>query len=399
MKPTYSLQQIVHIVEEGFREVFFEFQFWVSAEIGKIKKHKSRYYLDLIQYNTRWEVVAKARGIIWDQHIVADFVHHTQLNLDDLIGKTLMMSAKCNFHHQWGFSLSIDEISSEFTLWEAKKQQQTIRSSLQTAGIYTHNKEKQLWVPPIRIAVISGRTSEWLKDFVSVCDESDYDISLDIYPSAVHGNAAKQEVPLAFGKIADKIQTAKIPYTAIALLRWWGWWDGIVRQNDLHIAQAICNSSVPVLLAIWHTTDKSILDEIVYHSSKTPTDAAYMLISYLDQRSETIDELYADIQDIGTSRLSSYTQLINWLYDDIQSLTHTRITQIQSDIQLRYTSISSHDPASILQHGYALLTDVDWEFLSSDQITSLQLDDEFVVKTATKELKVKVVGWEKRIKN
>ena len=53
MKPTYSLQQIVHIVEEGFREVFFEFQFWVSAEIGKIKKHKSRYYLDLIQYNTR----------------------------------------------------------------------------------------------------------------------------------------------------------------------------------------------------------------------------------------------------------------------------------------------------------------------------------------------------------
>jgi len=81
--------------------VFFEFQFWVSAEIMKIKKHKSRYYLDLIQYNDAGDVLAKARGIIRDEQVISDFVHDTQLSLDDLVGKTLMMSAKCNFHHQW----------------------------------------------------------------------------------------------------------------------------------------------------------------------------------------------------------------------------------------------------------------------------------------------------------
>ena len=387
MKPTYNLQQIVHIVQEWFREVFFEFQFWVSAEIMKIKKHKSRYYLDLIQYNDTGDVLAKARGIIWDEYVIADFVQDTQLYIDDLVGKTLMMSAKCNFHHQWWFSLTIDLISSEFTLWEATKQQQNIRTRLQQMWIYEHNKQTILDLPPMRIAAISSNTSEWLKDFVSVIHESKYNIEIDIYHSAVHGNIAKKQVTQALKKIVQ----SDVKYTAVCLMRWWWGGDGIVRQNDLEIAKSVCNLEVPLILAIGHTSDKSILDEIAYHSSKTPTDAAYVIISSLEERQMKINDTYQYISDISKDQLSSIQINIQWYYDEICRLSRDKQEEIQKKIASRYASISQFGPSSILNKWYAQLVDSKWDAMGMESVAKLKIGDEFVVKTTKKEMKVKVI--------
>ena len=387
MKPTYNLQQIVHIVQEWFREVFFEFQFWVSAEIMKIKKHKSRYYLDLIQYNDAGDVLAKARGIIRDEQVISDFVHDTQLSLDDLVGKTLMMSAKCNFHHQWWFSLTIDQISSEFTLWEAAKQQQHIRNTLQQLWIYKHNKQTILGLAPMRIAAISSATSEWLKDFLSVIQESDFGIKVDMYQSAVHGNIAKQQVTQAL----DKIVKSEVPYTAVCLMRWWGGGDGIVRQNDLEIAKKVCELKVPMILAIGHTSDKSILDEIVYHSCKTPTDAAYVLVSTLAQRHTQITDTYQHISDISHSKLSLIQEATQRYYDDICTLSINQHIKIQKNITSRYDSISQFGPAAVLSKWYALLISLELDIIDTKSISKIKTDDEFVVKTATKNITVKAI--------
>jgi hypothetical protein len=102
----------------------------VQAEVLKIKKHKSRYYLDLIEYSDTGDVLAQARGIVRDEHVLHTFLTQTGLTLPELDGKSLMFSARCNFHHQRGFSLSIGAISAEFTIGQAHKQQYDILAHL-----------------------------------------------------------------------------------------------------------------------------------------------------------------------------------------------------------------------------------------------------------------------------
>ncbi|MBP6256537.1 hypothetical protein KA405_02180 [Patescibacteria group bacterium] len=40
---------------------------------------------------------------------------------------------------------------------------------------------------------------------------------------------------------------------------------------------------IPVILATGHTNDTSLLDEIVRHAAKTPSDAAHLIIDGLEQ--------------------------------------------------------------------------------------------------------------------
>jgi len=386
-----KLSDLLKLVDKSFKQIFWWFTFWVECEVSRAKQYREKYYLDLVQFDENQQVVAKARWIIWDSSIWKEFFQKVKIkSFEDLKGYKFLFHWKLNFHYEYGFSISIDWISEEFILWQLKKTQDDIRKKLIDEKIYDKNLNLPLPYPPFVIAVISSSTSEGLKDFRTILEKSWYKFEIILYESPIHWNEAKQGVYLALKRIYKDIRSwKKIDF--IAILRW-GWWSHwIVWQNDEKIARWICYMPVPVIVAVWHTSDRYILDEVAKISAKTPSDAAYRLIEIVESYVRQLDDWYLRIKDIVNRKILEYKKDIDYRYEFIIKDILSKVERYKLNLHFYYNFIKNFSPEKLLSKWFALLFDEKWQILNRKAIEKLNQNDKLKVKIYDFEIYVKII--------
>lgn len=299
------------------------------------------------------------------------------INLTQLKGYQLLLRWSLHFHSEYGFSFKIAEISSDFTLWQLVHREQEIRQMLIDLDIITRNRQLPLPQPPYHVAVITSQTSEWLNDFRSILLQSHIQHDLIVYPTTIHGNTAAIAVADTMRTIyADIHQWKKIDI--VVILRGGGGSSGIVWQNDLAIAKGVCYMPVPVMIAIGHTSDRYILDEVCYFSAKTPSDAAHFLIRCTQWYQSDLTSLYSKIQTLLHYSVSQYITQLEYIYHDILAKCCHHSDDLAQTLDYRYASIMSYAPTQITALGYATL-ERDGAYLTHSQIKVLQSDDSLIL--------------------
>ncbi len=384
----YSLNDLIVIVQRWFSQLFDEFPFWVMAEISRLSVVKWRVYMDLIELDPKTNrVLAKARWILWEWVKWTKFLQETWLQTKDMKWLKVLLHGKCSFHQEYGFSINIDDFSSEYIIWQLKKKQDDILVQLQKLGILHQNKEKQLWFPIYNIAIVSSSWSQWLQDFEAVLEQSQFPFLIKYYFAAIHGNAAKDEVYHQLQQIYTDIKNWE-EISAVVILRWWGGSSGIVWQDDLNIAKWVCHLQVPVMIAIWHTRDKYVLDKIAWHSAKTPTDAWYLFIEKTKNYSDNVEILYRSIQDLIVLKKQSVIQDLDKLILDIRQVWKHKKEVLFQNIKFYYHSIMAVQPSKMNKLWYATIHWSNWKYLSKKDIFSLKSWDDFILKVYDKEMEV-----------
>jgi exodeoxyribonuclease VII large subunit len=388
MLPELRLSQFTDLVQQGITTLFGEHEFLIIWEVSKVKKRNTRFYIELVEYQGS-TVIAHAHGLISNQSILRNPLQERWITLDEIVGKQILMTCRVNFHKDYGVQLHIQNISSEYTLGTLKKKEQDIKGELKSLGIAELNKQKKLGLPPYRIAVISSPSSEGLKDFLQVMQESEYLFSYQLFESAIHGNNANGEIYQALQKIYKQIDEEK-NFELVLIVRGGGGASGVMRYNDINIAKGICYMQVPVMMAVGHTNDQTLLDEIACFSAKTPTDAAYQIISYYEYFHQVLKELYEQLNHDLEEKKQDITQEIDKLYEEIWNMIQSKLETYRSNIQSWYELISNSRPEKMLQSGYALLHSLDWKLMTKRAIGTLKKGDELKVKVYDKILKVKL---------
>ena len=349
----YSLSQLMHVLKSSFDEIFWEFDFWFVSEVVKCKKSWKATFLELVEYNAQWEIIAKCSASIFGTHVLDAFSTATKLSIDDIVWQKILC--------RWKFGnkddriyINISEISSSFTLGALKQAQSNILDILIKEWILTKNKNTRIPIPPYNIAVISSDWSEWLRDFYSSLDDAKIPYTPYLYNTAVHWNAAKEWVHKALQTINTDIEWGK-DISLICIIRWWGEAAWIVRQNDLDIARGICHMPVPVIVAVWHTNDTSVLEQISFWYAKTPTAAAHFLIDQYTMFAIDVKDLYQSILDTVTKKTQEYIHTTNAIYEKITFNIWYSYKRIGEKIESLYAIITKYHPQHILERGYALI--------------------------------------------
>jgi len=109
---------------------------------------------------------------------------------------------------------------------------------------------------------------------------------------------------------------------------------------------------IPVIVAVGHTADKYILDEISKFSAKTPTDAGYILIELIDRYHNDIKSFYEESLLYGNKRLEYYKTDLKLTYASIFDNTKNRIQNLKTDIKNFYENIISFSPDHLVKYGY-----------------------------------------------
>lgn len=373
----FSLHNYIKTLKENF-EVFLWFKSdLIECEVEKITMVRWFYYLDLIETGDFWKIKAKIRWNIFNKITIDAFLKRVKIwNYREMEWMKIVIKARPSFHEFYGISLIIEKIMWDFTAWQMQWEKEDIIKRLKERWVLDKNKNLTLAYPKLKIAIISNSESAWLEDFLKIIEDSKINLDYKLFESLVWWENAIDSVLSAIKKIRE----AKEKFDLILIVRWW--WDSewMHWANDEKLALEVGKLDIPLMSAIWHTSDVSILDMIAKFDCKTPSESAKVLIDYYKKFEEETDFTYKNIKNkLNLIKLEIKNKLISFKNIKIKisnKIEKEKLTieNIKNNIDIKlknnvllykkellntYNSIKSKDYNKILKKGYFIIKNDD----------------------------------------
>lgn len=136
-----QLSQLLNGVAQAVASAF-SCGVWTTVEVVEARVRSGHVYLEVSERDTRGIITAKANAIIWAStanRILPAFEQATGAQLGP--GIKLLVRARPGFKPQYGFSLEVDAIDSDYTLGDLEARKREIRERLQRDGVIVLNKQ------------------------------------------------------------------------------------------------------------------------------------------------------------------------------------------------------------------------------------------------------------------
>lgn len=335
----------------------------VAGEVSNFKMHGSGHV-----YFSLKDEAAQIRCTLWKRNAA-------NLSFRPSDGDRVICLGEIDFYGARGeVSFNVRELhfAGQGAAFEAFER---LKTELEAEGLFDPAHKKQLPVLPRRIGVITSATGAVIRDILNVLGRRYPLATLVLIPAAVQGLSASLDLQraLAFAEASGDLDV-------VIMARGGGSAEDLWCFNDEDLARAVYKFSVPIISAIGHETDFTILDLVADRRAPTPSAAAEMV-------APDVRELLALVQNFrvraaqtiaGEVRLAR--QQLEWLKkskslrepgEHLQNLRE-RVEVLRRDAQeaargnvkmerARLTSAQSQlralDPRRVLERGYAFLTD------------------------------------------
>ncbi|HWB20622.1 MAG TPA: exodeoxyribonuclease VII large subunit [Phycisphaerales bacterium] len=153
---------------------------------------------------------------------------------------------------------------------------QALCSELRALGYFAEERKKALPVFPRRIAVITSRSGAALHDVVATAGQRCKAVGLVVIDVRVQGAEAADEVARAITWVNAESDRLKVD--AILVTRGGGSAEDLWTFNERVVADAAYASKLPLVAAIGHESDVTVIELVADARAATPTQAAVRLV-------------------------------------------------------------------------------------------------------------------------
>ncbi len=147
-----------------------------------------------------------------------------------------------------------------------------LRERLEREGVFDSARKCALPRFPSRVGVITSLQAAALQDVRAALRRRSPSLSLVIYPAAVQGEGAAQQIADALDAAAQRAECG-----VLILARGGGGIEDLWAFNEEIVARAILRCAIPVVTGIGHETDTTIADLAADQRATTPTAAAELV--------------------------------------------------------------------------------------------------------------------------
>ena len=149
------------------------------------------------------------------------------------------------------------------------------KKRLQSQGLFDKKYKKNIPYLPSRLGIITSPTGSVIHDIINRLKER-FPINVDLWPVPVQGSEAAIAIIAAL-KGFNSNSSHNQP-DAIIIARGGGCTDDLMSFNDENLAIEVFKSDIPVISAIGHETDTTIIDFVSDLRASTPTAAAEIVV-------------------------------------------------------------------------------------------------------------------------
>ncbi|MDD5759893.1 MAG: exodeoxyribonuclease VII large subunit [Desulfobulbaceae bacterium] len=157
-----------------------------------------------------------------------------------------------------------------------------LKEKLYQEGLFAEGHKRKLPLLPKGIALITSPRGAAVHDFLTVAARRFPSIPIEIHPVSVQGESAAVDIIKAINVAIERDRA-----DVIVVCRGGGSAEDLWPFNSEELARTVYRSSIPIVSAIGHEVDFTILDFVADHRAPTPTAAAEVVLpeqSYLQQQ-------------------------------------------------------------------------------------------------------------------
>ena len=175
------------------------------------------------------------------------------------------------------------------------------RKALAAEGLFDPVKKKQLPFLPNRIGVVTSPTGAVIRDIMHRLGDR-FPRHVLLWPAVVQGDNAAAQIVAGINGL-NQLPDNKKP-DVIIVARGGGSLEDLMAFNEESVVRAVAASSLPIISAVGHETDTTLIDYAADLRAPTPTGAAEMVVPVRLN-------LIAQIQEYNERLVRSATRLIN----------------------------------------------------------------------------------------
>lgn len=360
--PEFSVSEITsltkNILEENFERVR------IRGEVSKIKENKGHLYFSLKDENFI------LNAICWSSAVPLLQVFPEE-GMEVVAEGKITTYAKSSIS---SYQIKVDqiELQGEGALLKLIEQR---KKKLQAEGYFNEEHKKSIPFIPNKIGIITSPTGAVIMDIINRVQDR-YPTHLLIYPISVQGNKSA-------GEIIKGIEffNKRINVDTIIIARGGGGAEDLLSFNDENVVKSAFASKIPIISAIGHETDFTLLDLVADYRASTPTAAAEkavpektvliekifafnkQLISnfnlFLREKDKNVYQL---VKSLNINNLKNFIKEKKdkiKIYDkSLNNLLKDKFKYFQLNLNSIFARLDSLDTKKILKRGFSIIRDL-----------------------------------------
>ena len=413
MKEYISVSKLNIYIKSLLESDFSLYNVLVQGEVGSLTKHFSGHY-----FFTLKDEQSQIKCTMF-----ANNTKNIDFNLEN--GKQVLIEGYIGVYDKGGtYQLYCRKISlygeGQYLLKVAQ-----LKERLFKEGIFDKEKKK-LPLLPKRIGVISARQGAAIYDFISTVKKRT-NTEIFLFPSLVQGEEASKSL---IGAIK---QSLSFNIDLLVITRGGGSKEDLKAFNDEELVRFVADLNIPVITAVGHTIDTTLIDYVSSEKCITPTDAAvkavpsyidltmklenlektyssrifrsferkmekiayllqqieaYSPINYLKNNLNKIDNLNKRLHLIFINNLKENIIALQNIDHKISFLSKTYLKRLYDYLNYQYKKLDYLNPYLLLNNGYSLISNKQGQILSS--IDKVSINEELQIKMKDGEILVNV---------
>lgn len=374
-KQVYSVSSVNQYIKSLFMDDFALNHIYVRGEVSNCKYHSSGHiYFTL-----------KDRGGAIACVMFAG--NRKGLNFRMTEGMAVIVFGSVSVYERDGrYQLYAREIMQEGAgkLYEAYE---ALKKKLLAEGLF--DEEHKLDIPkyPKRLGVVTARTGAAVQDIINVSLRRNPWLQIVFCPATVQGEGAVQSVVRGIRALEE----AGVDVMIVG--RGGGSIEDLWAFNEEMVARAVYDCKIPVISAVGHETDTTIIDYVADLRAPTPSAAAELavpdmriVLGQLQGYEEALEAAMEQIMALCRQRVDSYVRVFRHLNpqsrlndrrqrlmeveDRLRLGMERRIEQAKSELAIRTQQLEGVSPLRQLERGYAYVSDEDGHGVASaEQVT------------------------------
>ena len=191
-------------------------------------------------------------------------------------GQHIVVTGNIGVYEKWGdYKLYADKIEKE-GVGKLFEELEKLKQKLKAEGLFDEAHKKLIPKYPKKIGIITSRTGAVIEDIKRTAREANAYVQLLLYPATVQG----AEAAATLIKGIERFEKERVD--TIIIGRGGGSIEDLWCFNDERLARAVYNCSIPIISAVGHQTDRTLVDEVSDLSVATPTAAAMNAVPKLE---------------------------------------------------------------------------------------------------------------------
>ncbi len=295
--PELTVSELAHSLKRTLEETYARVR--VRGELSKVKIHSSGHlYSDLKDADSVLNIICW-RGSL------AKLSLHPEEGLDVICtGKITSYPARSNYQMIVDH-MELAGVGALLKMLEDRKKR------LAAEGLFDQSRKKKLPFLPETIGIITSPTGAVIRDILHRLEDR-FPRSVLLWPVRVQGEGAASEIAAAIDGLNALPEDGNIPRPDLIIVaRGGGSLEDLMPFNEENVVRAAANSLIPLISAVGHETDTTLIDFVSDLRAPTPTAAAELCVP------ERVN-IMGFVEDCRSRLYQSTTRLITIKKDDLK---------------------------------------------------------------------------------